>query len=200
MNNMNYEGITQESIQEESKQEEGNVEIIKPVTFPRALTKFKQYNGAKTFAALLFGLESFYFASGIFNLITWQNTWWRPDFAVKFGYFLYHLFIFAMIYCLTWLIFDRRGIEGYALAIFSVFIGIVYFLSPLDFIPDIIPAIGILDDISIGIGGIALGVRSWMNSRQRSMFAEKIGKFIENNQYQQAIESFLIQEGYQIKR
>ena len=50
-------------------------------------------------------------------------------------------FIFALVYCLTWLIFDRRGIEGYALAIFSIFIGVVYFLSPLDFIPDVIPTI-----------------------------------------------------------
>lgn len=109
-------------------------------------------------------------------------------------------FIFALVYCLTWLIFDRRGIEGYALAIFSIFIGVVYFLSPLDFIPDVIPTIGILDDISIGIGGIALGIRSWINSRQRSEVVSKISELIENNQYQQAIESFLIQEGYKIKR
>ena len=76
----------------------------------------------------------------------------------------------------------------------------VYFLSPLDFIPDVIPTIGILDDISIGIGGIALGIRSWINSRQRSEVVSKISELIENNQYQQAIESFLIQEGYKIKR
>lgn len=34
-------------------------------------------------------------------------------------------------------------------------VAIIYVLSPLDIIPDIIPVIGWLDDLLVGIGGIA---------------------------------------------
>lgn len=175
-------------------------EIIKPVPFPQSLLKFRSYDGAKAFAALMSVLGCLYFSSGLFNLFFWQNKWWRPDFPIKFGYFLYHVFIFTMVYCFAWLIFDRRGIEGYALSVFSILVGVIYFLSPLDFIPDVVPTIGLLDDISIGLGGILLGIRSWMNSRKKSLVANEISDFLEANRYQEAIERFLTQEGYKIKK
>ncbi len=176
------------------------LEIIKPVPFPQALLKFRSYDGAKTFAAFMFVLGCIYFSSGLFNLFSWQNKWWRPDFPMKFSYFLYHIFIFTIVYCFAWIVFDRRGIEGYALSIFSILVGVIYVLSPLDFIPDMIPTIGLVDDISIGLGGILLGIRSWMNSRKKSLVTNEISILLETNRYQEAIERFLIQEGYKIKK
>jgi uncharacterized membrane protein YkvA (DUF1232 family) len=42
------------------------------------------------------------------------------------------------------LVFDKKGIEGYTLAMFNTVLGIIYVLSPVDFVPEVIPLAGSL--------------------------------------------------------
>ena len=55
---------------------------------------------------------------------------------------------------LTWALFRDPRVPIWAKAI--PIIGIIYVLSPLDFIPDVIIGIGQLDDLAIVIGGMRL--------------------------------------------
>lgn len=65
--------------------------------------------------------------------------------------------IFLCSYCLTWAAFDSKNIEGYIMGLFNMILGMVYILSPLDFIPDMAPIVGSLDDALFSSGMFVLG-------------------------------------------
>jgi len=170
----------------------------KAKSFPQALFEFKNYDGGKAFAALLFLLTCLYFGSGLWALFCWEDKWWRPDFAFKFGYFLYHLFVFTIIYCVLWLAFDKRGIEGFVLSLFSTLLGIIYIISPIDFIPDPIPVVGAWDDVIVGVGSIILGLKSWHYNKLKADRAGEIVRLIESNNHEEALHRFLENMGYTV--
>ncbi|MBI1279952.1 MAG: DUF1232 domain-containing protein [Anaerolineaceae bacterium] len=55
---------------------------------------------------------------------------------------------------LTWALLKDSRVPIWAKVI--PILGIVYVLSPLDFIPDVLPILGQLDDLAIVIGGMRL--------------------------------------------
>jgi uncharacterized membrane protein YkvA (DUF1232 family) len=57
--------------------------------------------------------------------------------------------------CLAWWRGEYRAISGKALV--SVVAGLVYFLSPLDLIPDFLPGLGLIDDVAV----LAWIMRTW---------------------------------------
>lgn len=178
--------------------EKKNIEFKKAKSFPLAMFEFRNYDGGKAFAAILFLLTCLYFVSGMWTLFSWEDKWWRPDFAFKFGYFLYHLFVFTIIYCVLWLAFDKRGIEGFVLSLFSTLLGIIYIISPIDFIPDPIPVIGAWDDVIVGVSSIILGLKSWHNNKLKADRAADIVQLLENNRHDEALHRFLRSMGYTV--
>lgn len=176
------------------------IEIAKPVPFPQALFKIREYDGAKVFIAIIFILSCIYFITGLLTFFNWTNAWWRPDFAVKLMYLGYHLSVFTIVFCLAWLVFDRRGIEGYLLSIFSFVIGLVYIVSPIDFVPEVLPIVGSMDDAVVGSGSMILGVTSWVKNKQKRVTSKEIAELIDCKKYKAALECFLKNEGYKIQR
>jgi uncharacterized membrane protein YkvA (DUF1232 family) len=175
------------------------IEIKKPTPFPQALFKFKEYDGAKVLLALILSLSCVYFAKGLLTLFTWNNAWWKPDIALKILYFSYHMIVFTIVYCLAWSVFDRRGIEGYALSIFSIVLGVIYIASPVDFLPEPVPVIGSMDDAIIGSGSILLGVSSWLKNKKKNETTKEIAQLMDERKYKEALERFLKTEGYKIE-
>jgi hypothetical protein len=62
----------------------------------------------------------------------------------------FRLFIFICAYCLTWVTFDPRNIEGYVMGLFNACLGAAYILSPIDIVPDMMPVVGTVDDTVFG--------------------------------------------------
>ncbi len=180
--------------------EERRIEFEPPIAFPMAVFNFRNYDGGKALALLLFVLATVYFLSGLKNVLFWEDSWWKPDFVMKLTYFLYHLLVFTLVYCLTWLVFDKRGIEGYALAIFSTLLGIIYVLSPIDFVPEAIPLVGSFDDVIIGIGSVCVGMKGYYNNKQKSDNHQDIIGLVEVGKNEEALRMYLKQNGYKITR
>lgn len=174
------------------------IDFQSPKPFPMALLDFKRYDGAKAFALLIFLLSLSYFGSGLLNIVAWENTWWKPDAPMKMMYFLYHLLVFTLVYCLTWLVFDKKGIEGYALSMFSTLLGITYVLSPIDFIPEAIPLAGSLDDVIIGIGSVIVGMKGYQNNKRNSEYHDDIMELIRSGNSDEAIKLYIKKSGYKI--
>lgn len=172
--------------------------LAKEKSFPFVMLNIKSYDGLKILVLMVFLFGCWYFASGLIKLFTWQDKWYIPDTAVKTIYFFYHIFLFTIIYCFTWLIFDRKSIEGYVLSLFSIVFGIVYVLSPVDFVPEAIPFIGSFDDLLVGSGSIMVGVRSWYNSKNRLSLSSELSKLIENGKTEEAVYLFLKSQGYNL--
>ena len=179
--------------------EQNKIKFSKPTPFPQALFKFSDYDGAKAILAFIFVLSCVYFGNGLLTLFNWTNKWWKPDFIMQIGYFSYHMLVFTIVYCLTWLFFDKRGIEGYALSAFSTILGIIYIFSPIDFVPEVLPVVGSMDDAVIGGGSIILGISSWHKNKRRRELSDKIAQFIDDKRYEDALEHLLRYEGYKIE-
>ena len=180
--------------------EESKLEVSKPTPFPQALFKFADYDGAKVLVAVIFVLSCVYFGNGLFTLFNWTNKWWKPDFILKVLYFFYHILVFTIVYCFAWLVFDKRSIEGYALSAFSTILGIIYIFTPIDFIPDIVPVVGSMDDAVVGGGSIILGLCSWFKNRKRRELSGEIAQLIDDKKYEEAVDRLLRYEGYKIRR
>ena len=179
--------------------EQNKIEVIRSTPFPQALFKFRDYDGAKFLVAVVFILSCVYFGNGILTLFNWTNRWWKPDSIIKVSYFLYHMLVFTIVYCFTWLVFDKRGIEGYALSVFSTILGIIYIFSPIDFIPDIIPIVGSMDDAVVGSGSIILGVSSWFKNKRRRELSDEVAQLLDDQKYEEVLERLLRNEGYKVK-
>jgi len=179
--------------------EQNKIEVIRSTPFPQTLFKFRDYDGAKFLVAVVFILSCVYFGNGILTLFNWTNRWWKPDSFLKVSYFLYHMLVFTIVYCFTWLVFDKRGIEGYALSVFSTILGIIYIFSPIDFIPDIIPIVGSMDDVVVGSGSIILGVSSWFKNKRRRELSDEVAQLLDDQKYEEVLERLLRNEGYKVK-
>ena len=136
-------------------------------SFPFLMLNIKKYTFFKAIVAIVFVSSVIFFADGILTLFNWSNKWWRPDSTLKTLYFLYHLLIFTLVYCFSWVVFDRKGAEGFALALFTTVLGIIYIFSPIDFVPDPIPIIGSFDDWLLGGLLLAMGFFSWKRAKKR---------------------------------
>lgn len=104
-----------------------------------------------------------------------------------------------MVYCLVWLVFDKRGIEGYALAAFSTILGVIYVLSPIDFVPEAVPLAGSLDDVIIGVGSVALGMKSFYNNQRMRNDHQDILDLVQQGKNEDAIRLYLKRRGYHPK-
>ena len=175
------------------------MEIEKRSKYPFCLVQFRQYHGIRPVFGVLFLLGLIYFLGGIWGFLSWENSWWRPDSVARPLFILYHLLVFALIYCITWMIFDRRTIEGYVFSLFSIVLGVVYLLSPIDIIPDVMPVIGTWDDLFISFVSIFIGVVAFRRGQARVDVMERAEVMARKGEYETALKTIFESEGYVVK-
>jgi hypothetical protein len=115
-------------------------------------------------------------------------------------YFLYHLLVFTVVYCFTWIIFDRAGADGFVLALFTTVLGIIYIFSPIDFVPDPIPVIGTFDDWVLGGMLILMGYFSWKKASKRRLKQNHVNDLIKDGEYEKALFLLIESEGFKKHR
>ncbi len=139
-------------------------------SFPLCLLEKKSYTGFKALLGVFFWLSLVYFVYGMINLFFWGNTFWDIvwDLFSKPFYFIYHLSVFTFIYCLTWATFDYQSFKDKFIRLLLIIISIIYVVSPIDIISDLIPMIGQADDLAAMLIGIYNAVYVMKNSSSQS--------------------------------
>jgi uncharacterized membrane protein YkvA (DUF1232 family) len=196
-------------------------------SFPDSLFQFKTYDGAKALTALFLLLSSIYLLVGFLGFLidhtAWLHNLFYPQSAMNasthstwsklwhpIGLALYHLssyidlavrcFLFVCTYCLAWATFDPRNIEGYIMGCFNALLGMIYLLTPMDMIPDIVPMVGTLDDTILGFGVLLLGVSSIYRNRFRDVKTNTILELIDDGNNQKALKMLLEDKGIAINQ
>lgn len=146
--------------------------------FPMGLVEFSRMGVAQyaSLAVITFGLA--YFCLGALTLLTWENSWWVPDTALKAVYAIWYTIALVMSYSIAWMLFDPARAFAAASNLMLIAIGVIFIVSPLDIVPDVLPLIGIFDDIIAGGGMILIGA---LNIRQRRLRAEQIAAAVERH-------------------
>lgn len=202
--------------------------LLEPLpTFPQSLFRWKNYDGAKALTAIFLLLSSIYLLAGFLGFVidhtAWihnlfyhstnpplspQSLWGRIWHPVGLG--LHHLasyvdialrlFLFIFTYCLAWATFDPRNIEGYIMGGFNTLLGIVYLVTPVDMIPDMIPVVGTLDDTVFGFGILFLGLSSIYRNKFRSEKTKTILELFNDGNNQKALAMLLSDKGIALKK
>jgi len=144
---------------------------------------------------IVFFLELIYFGQGVLKFFTWDDTWWRLDSALKAAHGAWHIFLFTLIYVLTWLAFERRHVEGYIFSFFSFVVGLFYLLLPVDLVPEAIPVVGAWDDAIAVILTTLISFRSFVTTRDRRAEAEKVQALLAEGRGEEALRQYLEAEG-----
>ncbi|MCB1064701.1 MAG: DUF1232 domain-containing protein [Verrucomicrobiae bacterium] len=176
--------------------------------FPQNLVRFHEYNAPRLFGAIVLCLASFYLVTGIIALKTAKPEWWEsipligPMFATvgDFGSFAWRFFVFILAYTVAWGAFDRRSFLEFGTALVTGVFGIVYMVSPVDFVPDMLPGLGSLDDALIGGGSIFIALRTWFEARRQNEVAADAAELARNGQADLALKKLLKAEGYESGR
>lgn len=166
--------------------------------FPANMLEVGSYDGMKTFVVFIFMLALWYFISGIFKIQNWDNSWLLPDALLKTATFMSRLFILTLAYCVAWLTFDKRSLEGYVFSIISFALGIVYIISPLDFIPDMVPGIGMIDDVFVGGGSIWAAIISFNKSKIKKENSKRVIDLLNAGKETEALKVLLYERGINV--
>lgn len=171
------------------------MELLEKKPFPANLFDFKSYDGMKTLVAFILLLTIFYFIAGMVSLFFWEDSWFRPDNIYKLGVFSFRLFVLVSVYCIAWLTFDKRSLEGYAFSIFSFIFGIVYIITPFDFIPDVVPGISAIDDAIVGGGSILAAALAFRKTSDRKQNTDNVLMLLKNGKETEALKILLNERG-----
>ena len=109
-------------------------------------------------------------AQHLYEFFTVESlSWfWDPfDKSVRTFHWIMWTMSYLCWYSIAWLLYDFRTGVALIANTFMVLVGLIYVLSPIDIIPDAMPVIGQMDDLTIGGGLIALGVTSIAQRNQR---------------------------------
>jgi uncharacterized membrane protein YkvA (DUF1232 family) len=178
--------------------------------FPHSLFQFKTYDGAKALTAAFLLLSTVYllfYPESVANSSVHSSGW---KFWQSFGFVLQYLssyidlairvFLFVCSYCLAWATFDPRNIEGYIMGCFNALLGIIYLLTPIDMIPDIVPVVGNLDDTVLGCGVLLLGLSGIYRNKFRDVKTNTILELIDDGNNQKALTMLLEDKGIAIRK
>lgn len=203
----------------------GQYQLEQLPRFPNTLFDFANYDGAKALTAFVLCLAFIYFVAGfvgfLFDHTPWlkvmfhlaptagivKGAWWhfwKPIGATVSSIASYidlalRLFVLLCSYCLAWVTFDPRNIEGYVMGFFNACLGVAYILFPADVIPDMIPLAGTLDDVFLGGGIFLLGLSSLYRNKLRDVKTETILELIDDGNHQKALQMLLEDKGITIK-
>jgi uncharacterized membrane protein YkvA (DUF1232 family) len=111
----------------------------------------------------------------------------------------FRLFTFICAYCLTWVTFDPRNIEGYVMGLFNACLGAAYVFSPIDLVPDVIPVVGSFDDTIFGVGMVVLGVSSWYKTKMAAVKTKTILELVDHGNKEKALQMLLKDKGIDFK-
>jgi uncharacterized membrane protein YkvA (DUF1232 family) len=140
------------------------------------------------------------------------NPWWDPlgvfhknsiaqafTSVASYADIAFRLFIFLCAFCFAWGTFDPRNIEGYAMGLFNMFLGVAYVLSPMDVIPDALPVAGTLDDTVLGIGMVVLGLSGWYRTNLRDAKTKTVLELVDHGNTERALQLLLEDKGISVK-
>lgn len=94
---------------------------------------------------------------------------------------LFRALMFLCSYCIAWAAFDPKNIEGYIMGLFNMIVGMVYILSPLDFIPDAVPLAGSVDDAAFSSGMFTLGAYMFARNYVKEQKTKTILDMVEHD-------------------
>lgn len=179
---------------------EGTQYVIKEPwgEFPRNLVHFHKYDGGKFFAVFLFLFAAYFFLKMTFAP---AGEWWQVWKIITVPIlFLASLCGLIFSYLLLWVTFDRNNAQSYALSVISVMFGVFYILSPIDLIPEAIPTVGMLDDVVIGGGSIALATITWMKQQMRNRNLTDVRSALRKGDTGAALTILLKERGYMAEK
>jgi uncharacterized membrane protein YkvA (DUF1232 family) len=144
-------------------------DVTKP--FPLGLLEFRKYTPLRFFSLVVFVVSTAVAAQHLYEFFTVESLSWFSVLlggaAVRAALWVWYAMWYIVWYSIAWLLYDfRTGVTMIANT-FMVLAGLIYVLSPIDIIPDAMPVIGQMDDLTIGGGLIALGVTSIAQRNQR---------------------------------
>ena len=179
--------------------------------FPFNLFRFREYDGAKLFSALLLLTSFLFFALNFITILQrsfytgFPITLWsfiQALFGVLADTFTFVMILFPLViaYLLAWLVFDPRNVAMYALAFNNVLFGVGSIINPLDMIPDAVPIIGSVDDAFFGGGLIGLGVFVFTRALSKSKRDEVIVQLINQHNEHDALQLLLADKGIKISK
>jgi uncharacterized membrane protein YkvA (DUF1232 family) len=96
------------------------------------------------------------------------------------------------------LTFDKRSLEGYVFSIFSFTLGIVYIISPLDFIPDMVPVFGMIDDVFVGGGSIWAAIISFNKAKIKKENSKRVIDLLNAGKEAEALKVLLYERGMNV--
>ncbi len=143
-------------------------DVTKP--FPLGLLEFRKYTPLRFFSLVVFVVSTAVAAQHLYEFFTVESLSWFWDFFKKSGrtgHWVMCAMSYLCWYSIAWLLYDFRTGVALIANTFMVLVGLIYVLSPIDIIPDAIPVVGLMDDLTIGGGLIALGVTSIAQRNQR---------------------------------
>lgn len=170
--------------------------------FPHTALLWKNYDGARFLAAFLFALSAIYFVYGFFAPQGWFG--WVisriPLLGSAFGLscFLWRLSLLTLGYFFLWFTFDRKAIAGYAIAALPFLFASIYLVAPIDFIPDVVPVMGQVDDLTICLGSLLVGTKLWKNVRDQAAFHGRVSAALRRGDKESAFR--LLVEEYGLHR
>lgn len=148
-----------------------NYQVKQQPVFPQNLLAFKEYDKAKTLAVFLFILAFVYFTIGLIPapeshgfFAFFGNIFNRITSTISF---VFHSFILGFAYCILWFTFDAKTFKIYATPVISIGFVLLYFISPLDIIPDA-PLIGHVDDALIALGSTLFSNSSFLGENAKN--------------------------------
>ncbi len=169
-----------------------------PLRFPQSAMDWQQYDGARLFAAFVFLLSAIYFVYGFFAPQSWFG--WVVSHIPLIGSvfdlscILWRLSLLALGYFLLWFTFDRKAITGYAMAALPFFFAALYWIAPIDFIPDMVPVMGQVDDLTICSGSLLIGSKLWRNAREQNALRGRVSAALRRGDEKDALRLLLEQQ------
>lgn len=106
-------------------------------------------------------------AEGVYSVVYWQR--------------LYAAACLAASWLFAWICFDWRNAQRLIYGAALILFGVVYALMPVDMVPDIVPVLGLFDDVLVSVFGVGLGVSAIVDHGRRQKQTDHLREIIKEH-------------------